>query len=86
MVFLCTSCDISGTESRKGMGLTLDQCKFKCIEDTKCLGIDFGKYSRAGQCYFNFEQNVNFGSHGSFDGWSKSSDCGTFSILIRIAK
>ena len=49
MVPLCTSCDISGGERRVyGTGLTLEQCKSKCLDDTTCLGIDFGKYSRTG--------------------------------------
>ena len=79
MVPLCTSCDISGGERRVyGTGLTLEQCKSKCLDDTTCLGIDFGKYSRTGQCYINYEQNVDYGSHGSFDGWSKSNYCGIF--------
>ena len=78
MVYLCTSCDISGGEKSGGTGLTLEQCKSKCLDDSTCLSIDYGKDSRAGACYFNIEQNVNAGFHESFDGWSKSTDCGTF--------
>ena len=86
MVYLCTSCDISGSERRVGKRLTLEQCKSKCLDDSTCQGIDFGKHSRAGECYFNLKQIVDFGSHGSFDGWSKSSDCGTFFIIITFYK
>jgi len=75
---LCTSCDISGRERRVATGLTLEQCKSICLNDSTCLGIDFGKNSRAGECYFNFEQNINFGSHGNFDAWSKSTNCVLF--------
>ena len=78
MLSLCTSCDISGRESSAGTGLTLETCKSKCLDDSTCLGIDFGKGSRAGQCYFNHEQNVRYGSHGGFDGWSKTTECGTY--------
>jgi len=72
---LCTSCDISGSETMAGSGLSLDQCKSKCLDNASCRGIDFGKGGRAGQCYLNLGQNVNFGSHSDFDGYSKNSDC-----------
>jgi len=76
MCHLCTSCDISGSETTGGSGLSLDQCKSKCLDDASCRGIDFGKGGRAGECYLNHGENVNFGSHDSFDGYSKNSDCG----------
>ena len=75
MEYLCTSCDIKGSERRVGKGFTLEQCKSKCIDDSSCLGIDFGKNKRAGECYFNTKQNVNYKSHGNFDGWRKSNQC-----------
>ena len=79
MLNLCTSCDISGRERRVATGLTLERCKSICLNDSTCLGIDFGKNSRAGECYFNFEQNINYESHGNFNAWSKSTNCGMYS-------
>ena len=81
---LCTSCDITGSETMAGSSLSLDQCKSKCLDDASCRGIDFGKGWREGQCYLNHGQNTNFGSHESFDGYSKNSDCGNFFSLSLI--
>ena len=78
MVPLCSSCDISGKETRFGNGLTLEECKSGCLNNITCLGIDFGRYERVGECFFNEEQNVNFEAHESFDGWSKSTNCGNY--------
>ena len=78
MVPLCPSCDISGRETRFGAGLTLEECKSGCLNNSTCLGIDFGINGREGECFFNEEQNVNFESHENFDGWSKSTNCGNY--------
>ena len=78
---LCTSCDISGKESRIGQKYTLVQCKTQCLNDTNCLGIDFGKGDRGGECFFNYEQNDDFGNHKNFDGWKKSSNCGVLTFF-----
>jgi len=86
MLNLCTSCDISGRERRVATGLTLEQCKSICLDNSTCLGIDFGKNSRAGECYFNFEQNINFGSHGNFDAWSKSTNCVLFCDELTVSR
>ena len=73
---LCTSCDISGKEEKIGTGMTLEDCKFECMEDPICYGIDFGKDKRKGECYFNYEEDVRFGDHNNFVAWSKNPDCG----------
>ena len=78
MVPLCPSCDILGRETRFGAGLTLEECKSGCLNNSTCLGIDFGINGREGECFFNEEQNVNFESHENFDGWSKSTNCGNY--------
>ena len=84
MCTLCTSCDISGSETLVASGITLDECKSKCLSDRSCKGIDFGKGRRAGVCYLNYGwhygdyawKNTDFGYHGYFDGYSKKYDCG----------
>ena len=74
---LCTSCDISGKEEKIGTGMTLEECKLECLDDSNCQGIDFGKDKRYGECYFNYEEGASFGDHENFDAWSKKSECGT---------
>ena len=75
---LCTSCDISGKEEKIGTGYSLVQCKSECLNDAKCLGIDFGKGKRDGECYFNYDEYVGYGSHENFDAWTKTTFCGKF--------
>ena len=74
---LCESCDMSGKEKRLGSGLTLDECKLKCIDDDACLGIDFGKAARTGKCYGNYDQNDDYKDNANYDAWYKNPDCGT---------
>ena len=76
MTALCTDCHILGEEGRIGSGYTLQKCKNACLNDTTCLGIDFGKNGRDGECYFNYDQNEDFVDHADFDAWRKNSDCG----------
>ena len=76
MIPLCESCDISGKEKKIGSRYTLEECKSECSKDADCLGIDFGKGKRSGECYFNYDQGDESSSHQDFDAWSKSSDCG----------
>ena len=78
---LCTSCDISGREIRVSQKYTLVQCKTQCLNDNNCLGIDFGKGDRGGECFFNYEQNDDFRSHKNFDGWKKFSNCSVHNII-----
>ena len=79
MLSLCTLCDISGAERKIGTGYALEQCQNECLEDTTCLGIDFGENGgRSGECYFNFDQNEKFQQHTNFKAWSKNPNCGRF--------
>ena len=80
MLPLCTSCDISGTETKAGEDITLVECTSRCLNDETCLGIEFGKGGRKGECYLNHDQNVKFRGHAHFDGWSKSTNCSTISF------
>ena len=84
MIPLCESCDISGKEKKIGSRYTLEECKSECSKDDACLGIDFGKGKRSGECYFNYDQGDDSSSHQDFDAWSKSSDCGT--LLYKFTK
>ena len=76
MLPLCTSCEISGKETRIGSDLSIGQCKAKCLQDKTCIGIDFNNDN--GKCYFNHDQHVrvSFDADGKFDAWTKSSKCG----------
>ena len=94
MCTLCTSCDISGSETLVASGITLDECKSKCLSDRSCKGIDFGKGRRAGVCYLNYGwhygdyawKNTDFGYHGYFDGYSKKYDCGNLFFSLSLIK
>ena len=77
MQFVCKSCQIQGSETIVGIGLTLRECKSKCIKNDNCLGIDFGKGSRKGICWLQTEQNTRTSNHKYFDSWKKTTDCGT---------
>ena len=76
---LCKSCDMKGSEKKVASGLTLEQCKLKCMKDDTCLGIDFGKGYRSGQCFFNYKQNQDYSSNNYYDAYRKDPDCGNFS-------
>ena len=75
MSALCTDCDIVGKERKIGAGYTLEKCKDACRKDATCLGIDFGKKKRSGECYFNYDQSKSFQENHSFDAWSKTLEC-----------
>jgi len=72
---LCDNCDISGSEVSKGSGYTLSSCQNECLQDPSCLGIDFGKNGRLGECFFNTGQATSHGSNSDFDGWRKANTC-----------
>ena len=76
MKFVCKSCQITGSETKVGTGLTLGECKTKCIEKDNCLGIDFGKGARKGICWLQTEQNTRTSNHNYFDSWKKTTECG----------
>jgi len=66
---LCNSCEYSGSERRVSTGGTLAACQASCAADPKCKAIDFGKGSRAKQCYHNYDSNGSGHGHGSFDSY-----------------
>lgn len=78
---LCTSCDINGAEtkysSQFGENMDVEECKWACMARRDCLGIDFGKGNRKGQCYLNTAQNTAHTPHANFDAWAKltKSEC-----------
>lgn len=78
---LCTSCDINGAEtkysSQFGENMDVEECKWACMTRSDCLGIDFGKGDRKGQCYLNTAQNTAHTPHANFDAWAKltESEC-----------
>jgi len=75
MQFVCKSCQIVGLETIVGIGLTLAECKTKCIKKDNCLGIDFGKGARKGICWLQTEQNTETSNHNYFDSWKKTTEC-----------
>ena len=74
---LCTYCDIPGKEKKIGTGMTLGDCKLKCVDDPNCKSIEFGKGGRDGECYFNYERGSYIKDHDHFDAWGKKSQCGS---------
>ena len=78
MIPLCSSCVISGRNTRVREGLRLEECKSECLNNSTCLGINFERNGREGDCsfIFNEEQHVNFEANENFEGWSKSTNCG----------
>ena len=80
MLPLCTLCDISRTETKAGDDITLVECTSRCLNDDTCLGIEFGKGGRKGECYLNHDQNVKFRGSEHFDGCSKSTNCSNISF------
>merc|ERR1712032_1379614 len=66
---LCNSCEYSGSERRVSTGGTLAACQASCAADPKCKAIDFGKGSRAKQCYHNYDSNGSGHGHGSFNSY-----------------
>ena len=74
MEYLCRSCEIRGKEARIGTGYALRQCKSECEFDPECLGIDFGKYHRANEYWFNYEASsiYKYNKDPNFDSWIKS--------------
>ena len=77
MVFVCNNCHITGRETQVAKGITLEECKSRCVDDDTCLGIDFG----AERCYFNYDQNDNTEAYTGFDAWKKNAECGTLLLL-----
>ena len=75
---LCESCDMSGREKQVASGLTLEECKLKCMNDNTCLGIDFGKGHRSGACYFNYQQNTRYTRSAYYNAYRKDPKCGKF--------
>ena len=73
-----TVCDNSGTEKKFRAGLALEECKSRCLNDDKCLGFEFGKGGRKGECYLNHDQNVKYRGQEHFDGWRKNTNCSNF--------
>ena len=73
---LCKSCDMTGRAVKIATGITLEQCKLKCMNDDSCLGIDYGKGSSFGKCYFNYQQNEGFIRSRFYDAWRKGHECG----------
>ena len=71
-------CDNSGTEKKFRAGLALEECKSRCLNDDKCLGFEFGKGGRKGECYLNHDQNVKYRGQEHFDGWRKNTNCSNF--------
>ena len=77
---LCKSCNIDGLEievkpsTGGGLKYTLEECKKKC--HSTCIGIDYGKNDRAGECWINFKR-LGYTYNKDFDAWDRSSDCGT---------
>jgi len=75
MAEYCVDCDIEGAEVLRGSDYTLTQCQDECLEDPSCLGIDFGKGSRSGECFFNTDEVSSYSSASEFDAWRKANTC-----------
>eukprot|EP00493_Phyllostaurus_siculus_P010199 UN10337 len=45
------------------------------LQDASCLGIDFGKNGRSGECFFSTGQATVHESHSDFDAWKKTDTC-----------
>ena len=56
---------------------TLDECKSMCLDDPKCLAIEFGKEGEKfeGRCLLNSE-SVDFKNSSKVDAWIRTTDCG----------
>ena len=71
----CESCEISGREKHIKVIKNLYECKMACMNDPRCLGIDFGKKGRDSECYHNYEYVERIGRE-NFDAWSKRNELG----------
>ena len=77
MVAHCIDCALNGAQFLRGSSYTLADCQDECLQDPGCLGIDFGKDSSFGYCYFNVEQAIEFTIHSKYDAWKKTTICNT---------
>ena len=67
---LCTSCDINSTPNEKYIGkMALDNCKKKCLNDSSCTSIDYGKNDANEECCLNYGETKTYDHHNSFDGY-----------------
>ena len=55
-------------EVNKGK-MTLEQCKDACRNDEACTAIDYGKNSRAQDCFFNYGGKVTYVEHNDFNAY-----------------
>ena len=81
---MCENCDIKGDEYRvkSNYPISLNDCQSLCMEDDRCLGIDYGKGKRRGECYINIGQSKTAKKAETFDAWVWSSDCGTILYIL----
>ena len=79
MVPYCTSCYLLGSVLEKYIGTTLDKCKSMCLDDPKCLALEFGKEGEKfeGRCLLNSE-SVDFKNSSKVDAWIRTTDCGNW--------
>ena len=70
---LCSSCDYSGTEKKVATGVTLQKCMSMCAAMKACTAIDFGKGTRAGECFVNTGAVKKHSPHGGFDAYVKKT-------------
>ena len=73
---LCKNCEIPGREKKQRV-TTIYACKLTCFSDPNCLGIDFGKNNRNGECFHNYERSFRADNSivtiykENFDAWQK---------------
>ena len=65
----CTSCNMEQTKEVNKGKMTLEQCKDACRNDEACTAIDYGKNSRAQDCFFNYGGKVTYVEHNDFNAY-----------------